>query len=299
MEQEVARTDVQISLICVISPNRGLDSVFDMLRSFRPQDGNISWQFIVADIPDAGRADRLQSEFPWVERIEGKRSDTIPTLRNLAVRKAAGQHIAFVDDHIFFPRDYLQGINKAVGRSFRIFGGIVENANPETIQSWTHYFCEYSKWLPIVKEGPVADLPGSNFVIESRLLRSYGSFPEHEFALETHFFEQCQRDGHQPHFVHDFRIRHLHVEKISTFWRLISFKYGVWYGRTRGFGLLKRVCYAAAFPLTGLVLYFRVLRNVMGSPEYLGRLLLSTPLLLLTFAIRSAGEAVGYIRGAP
>ena len=299
MEQEAARTDVRISLICVISPNRGFDTIFDTLRSFQPQDGNISWQFIVAHIPDAGRADQLQSEFPWVERIEGKDSNTIPTLRNLALRKARGQYIAFVDDHIFFPRDYLQGIDTAARRGFRIFGGIVENANPETIHSWTHYFCEYSKWLPIVKEGPVTDLPGSNFVVESRLLSSYRPFPEQGFGLETHFFEQCRRDRHQPHFVHDFRIRHLHVEKISTFWRFISFNYGVWFGRIRGFGLLKRMCYAAAFPLTALVLYLRVFKNVMRSPEYLGHFLLSTPLLLLTFAIRSAGEAVGYMRGAP
>ena len=142
----------------------------------------------------------------------------------------------------------------------------MENANPETIQSWTHYFCEYSKWLPIVKEGPVADLPGSNFVVESRLLRSYTPFPEQGFGLETRFFEQCNRDGHQAHFVHNFRIRHLHVEKISTFWRYMGFHYGVWFGRTRGFGPLRRMCYAAVFPLTALVLYLRVFKIVMKSP---------------------------------
>jgi hypothetical protein len=150
-----------------------------------------------------------------------------------------------------------------------------------------------------VPEGEMADLPGSNFVVERSLLESYLPFPAGEFGLETLLFARCIADGHQPGFVHDFYIRHWHVERISTFWRHIAFDYGVSFARHRGFGPLKRLCYAAVFPLTAAVLYLRTLRNVITSPAYLGRLILCTPQLLATLLVRSSGEAVGYLREPP
>lgn len=289
----------RISLLCVVSPNRGWDSVFATLASFLPQAGDMGWQFLVA--APAGRLDaaRLQGQFPWVEYVEGGAGAAAPKLRNLALQQARGEFVAFIDDHIELPRHYLLGIDRAARRGLQLFGGYVENANPGSLSSWAHYFCEYHKWLPSVPEGPMDDLPGSNFVIERRLLFGYLPFPAGEFGLETLLFARCIADGHQPGFVHDFYIRHWHVERISTFWRHIAFDYGVSFARNRGFGPLKRLCYAAMFPLTAAVLYLRTLRNVLTSPAYLGRLILCTPQLLATLLVRSSGEAVGYLRGPP
>jgi len=298
-DQTLAQPDVRITLISVVCPIRGMDSIFKTLEAFLPQDGNISFQFIIVDVPDTGRAERLKKEFPWAERAEGKPGDSLTVLRNCALAQATGQYLVFVDDHIGFPRDYLLGIDRAAKKGFRIFGGLVENANPATVQSWTHYFCEYSKWLPTVVEGPMTDLPGSNFVVESGLLQSYLPFPDQGYGLETHLFKQCMRDGHELHFVHDFRIYHRHAERILVLWRYFSFNYGVWFGRTRDFGMVRRVFHAAAFPLTAAILYLRIFKNARKSPQLLRRFISCTPLLLLTVTIRAAGEAVGYLRGAP
>jgi hypothetical protein len=289
----------RISLLCVASPNRGWDSVFGTLASFLPQEGGIGWQFLVA--APAGRIDaaRLQGEFPWVEYVEGGAGDTAPELRNLALRQSRGELVAFIDDHIELPRRYLLGIDQAARRGLRLFGGYVENANPGSLSSWAHYFCEYHKWLPSVPQGPMDDLPGSNFVIERRLLDRYLPFPRGEFGLETLLFARCIADGHQPRFVHDFYIRHWHVERIRTFWRHIAFDYGVNFARARRFGTFRRFCYAAAFPLTAVVLYVRVVRNAARDRRLLGRLLACTPQLMLTLLVRSAGEAVGYLKPSP
>lgn len=289
--------DFRFTLITTTSPNRGLDSIYQLLDSFRPQQGDLTWQFIVASRPDTVLATRLESDYSWVQHVEGRPGEGIPALRNRALEQAGGHYIVFIDDHIELPSDYLVGLDRAAQRGYDLFGGVVENANPETTASWAHYFCEYSKWLPVVPEGPVSDLPGSNFVIDRDLLTHYLPFPDRKFALESQLFGRCIRDGHQPHFVHDFSMRHFHVEQISEFWKHICFRYGIAFARSRGFGPLRRLLYAAAMPLTVLLLYARVLRNAVRSRFYLARLLRCTPLLLATFAVRCSGETVGYLKG--
>ncbi|MEO2023071.1 MAG: glycosyltransferase [Pirellulaceae bacterium] len=291
--------DCRFTLITTIGPNRGPDSIYQLLDSFHSQQGELTWQFIVASRPDPVLATRLQNDYSWVRYVTGRPGEGIPALRNRALKHAVGQYIVFIDDHIELPSDYLVGLERATQRGYDLFGGVVENANPETAASWAHYFCEYSKWLPVVPEGPVSDLPGSNFAIDRGLLTQYLPFPDHKFALESHLFSQCVRDGHKPQFVHDFSMRHFHVEQISEFWKHICFRYGIEFARSHGFGPLRRLLYAAAMPFTVLLLYARVLRNAARSRFYLAKLLRCTPLLLATFAVRCSGEAVGYLRGSP
>ena len=291
--------ECRFTLITTISPNRGPDSVYHLLDSFLPQVGESTWQFIVASRPDPQLATRLELDYSWVRHVEGQPGDETPVLRNRALEQAGGQYIVFIDDHIELPSDYLAGLDRAAQRGYGLFGGPVENANPETVASWAHYFCEYAEWLPVVPEGPASDLPGSNFAVDRDLLDRYLPFPARKFALESLLISRCIRDGHQPQFVHDFRMHHFHVERISEFWKHICFPYGIAFARSRGFGPPRRLLYAAAMPLTVLLLYARVLRNAVRSRFYLGKLLRCTPVLLATFVVRCSGETVGYLKGSP
>jgi hypothetical protein len=287
----------RFTLITTISPNRGPDSIYHLLDSFLPQEGEVSWQFIVASRCEPRLSARLACDYPWVRHVTGGTRDTTPALRNRAIEQAVGRYIVFIDDHIELPADYLVGLDRAASRGFSLFGGPVENANPETVASWAHYFCEYAKWLPVVPEGPVADLPGSNFAIDRELLARYLPFPDRKFALETHLFQGCIRDGQQPQFVHDFCTRHFHVERIYEFWKHICYPYGVAFARARGYGLFRRLLYAAAMPFTVLLLYARVLHSALPDRYYLFKLLRCTPVLLATFVVRCSGETVGYLEG--
>jgi len=289
-----------ISLITVVTPNCGTDSVFATLESFLPQKGRTPFEvFVVDHCKSQSRQAHYERNFPWVRVIWAEVGETIPNQRRRALKLARGEFVAFFDDHVFFYPDYLQGIQRCIDRGSEVFGGVVENANPESLSSWAQYFSLYSKFLPVASPGETEDLPGSNFVIKASLLGNWDDDRDHdhEFGLETILFAKLKKQRTRLELVHDFRIRHRHCGNISSAWTSFVFPYGIWFASCRGFGTARRVAYALASPLTAMVLYLRVLAAVWRHPYYLRKFVLVTPLLLATFAVRVGGETIGYLTG--
>jgi glycosyltransferase involved in cell wall biosynthesis len=292
-----AATEPLVSVIMVITPNRGYDSVFETLASFRA-DASIPHEVLCADRDGSPNTERLHREFPYVRIVWCEPGEPIPAARNRAIAAAHGSLLAFVDDHIRFPENYLMVLKKSFAMGDDIIGGSVANANPETYDSWTHYFVEYSKWLDGIPTPDSSDLPGSNWAIRREFFDRLGGFNRAGFGLETHLLAEWRkkqaRIRHEPELV----IGHIHVTKISVFWP-ISFQYGRWYAAKLSVSPLQRPLRAAAFPAVTAVLFWRSFTQARQHPVYLHRFLATSPMVLLTFLIRALGESCGHLLGAP
>ena len=286
----------KVSLIAVMTEERGFDSIFDLLHSFYPQEGEIDFEFIVVDERNEKRAKIFDERFPWVKLIQTERLMPIPYLRNIALQHARGEIITFIDDHVVFHNNYLRKLVTSFSKGYDIVGGPVVNGNPATLASWVHYFCEYHKWFPMIQEGEIEDLPGSNFAYHTDLLKELGPFPEGQFGIETQLHKKAREDGNKLYFCHGLRIAHINESKISNFW-VRRFKYGRLFAARRGFPTWKRIAYVILSPLIALMEYVRIFNHARHDRTYLKKFIQCTPLLLPSLFIWIAGESFGYLFG--
>ena len=287
----------RVSIIVAVTGDRGLDSVFGMLDSFLPQEGGIDFEFLVVDEADEERNEVYRKRFPWVKLIRTEKLKPVPYLRNIALSHARGEIIAFADDHVFFSHDYLISLVGAFSKGYKVVGGPLANANPETLASWVQIFCEYHKWLPGIKEGEVEDLPGSNFSYHRDLLNRLGPFAEGEFGIESNLHNRAKKDGNKLYFCNGHKLSHINEENIRVFWRR-RFEYGRLFAARRHFSPAKRVAYVILSPLIAVTEYFRIFGHARHDRTFLRKFVQCTPLLFITLFIWMAGESAGYLGAA-
>ena len=287
----------KVSIIVVVTGNRGFDSIFDSLDSFYPQEGDINFEFIVVDERNQEREKNLRERFPWVRLIQTEELMPAAYLRNIALLHVRGEIIAFADDHVFFHNNYIKKLVAGFSKGYDIVGGPVANGNPGTLAGWVSYFCEFHKWLPTKQEGEVEDLPGTNFAYRFDLLKKLGPFPEGRFKLEYLFNKRARQGGNRFYFSPSLKIAHINEVKISDFW-VCRFNYGRLLATRRGFPVWKRVAYAILSPLIALIEYIRIFNHARCDRTYLQKFVQCTPLLLPTLFIWMAGECTGYLFGA-
>ena len=285
-----------ISIVTVVTEDRGLDSIFGLLDSFLPQEDDVDFEFIVVDEDSDQRKKIFDERFPWVELVQTSRLMPVPQMRNIALPHIRGEIIAFVEDHVLLPGGYLKCVVDLFSRGHRAVGGPVENANPQSLASCVQHFCEYHNFLSTVTEGEVEDLPGSNFAYHEDVLEMLGSFPEGKYGVETHLHNRAKKDGTGLYFCHGLGVHHINETSIAAVMSR-RFKYGRLFAARREFPAWKRLAYVVLSPLIVPLEYMRILKHVRQDRACVKRFVRCTPLLLPTLFVWMAGECVGYLAG--
>ena len=291
---EINKDDVpEVSIIVIVNNNAPSDAIFNLLHSFYPQEGNISFEFIVIDEQNEQKAKTYSERFPWVKLIQMETLTRGSHLRNMALQQAQGEIIVFLEDHVTVRHDYLKSLHASFSKGYDIVGGPVINGNTQMLYSWVQYFCEYHKWLPIINEGEIGDLPGCNFAYRSDLLKRLGPFIEGYFKLESLFHEKAKQDGYKLYFDHQLEVKHFEDKKILKF-MMYRFQYGRLFAEKRGFRVWKRIAYIILSPLVAIFEYTRIFGHARHDLTYLKKFIQCTPLILLTLFIWMFGECMGY-----
>lgn len=287
----------QVSIIVGLNEEEGTDIVYNFLESVRALEDDIPNEVIIVAPKNKEREKLFRNRYPWVRLIQADKAIPGGYFRNIAVKHARGQFLAFFEDHVIVHAHYLKNLISAFDKGYDIVGGSVANGNPETISSWVQYFCEYHKWLPCQKEGPIDDLPGSNFACTSQALQKLGAFSQERFKLESHFFHKARKNDYTLYFAPEVRTSHFN-EKRAMFFSGKRFQYGRLYAARRGFSLPKRLLYTFLSPLIVILEYVRILNHARCHTTYLKKFLFCTPQLILTLFIWMGGECMGYLFGS-
>jgi GT2 family glycosyltransferase len=286
-----------VSLIVGVNEEEGVDIVYQFLESVRALEENIPYEVIIVAPKNKERERVFRKEYPWIQLIQAEKTKPGGYFRNIAVKHARGQFLAFFEDHVIVHKHYLRNLIRCLEKGYDFVGGSVTNGNPETISSWVQYFCEYHKWLPCLKKGPRDDLPGSNFACRRHVLQKIGAFSQERFKLESHFFHGARKNGYTLYFSPDVRTSHFNEKRAMHFSRK-RFHYGRLYAARRRFSLQRRLLYALFSPLIAILEYGRIFNHARFSKTYVKKFILCTPQLLLTLFIWAGGECLGYIFGA-
>lgn len=221
--------------------------------------------------------------------------------RNLALRHASGQLIAFLDSDCIADPDWAERILNAHSRSDLIIGGSVGAANPENISGWGSYFTEFTPWLPAGPIRSLPDIPTCCLSLKRQAFDRFGPFLEGSYCSDTLFNARAAAAGCPPLFVPAIHVRHQNPVRVRR--QLAKFfMHGRAYASVRSrhnafsrFQLLLRFLSAPVLPP---LLFFRAAARALKSPGYRWPFLLSTPFLILNLCSWSAGEASGYRRSS-
>jgi hypothetical protein len=259
---------------------------------------------VIAVLPAEDRAEEALTRFS--APFQSARIVGVGTIRNrgraaaVGVRLARAPVVAFTENHCFPDPDWAErlcAVHEGDGDHAGVAPAVL-NANPETALSWAIYGAGYAVFGADGAPCEVEEMPLHNTSYRRAALMAHDN--ELEELLEHEGKLQARLRGGGGSFLLMPAARTRHINEGT--WVLVlglNVANGWRYGGRRGadWGLVRRVLYAAAFPLLSVNVMRETLRRLRACAERprLGPALLGV--IALQSLAHTAGEAIGYLRG--
>jgi glycosyltransferase involved in cell wall biosynthesis len=203
--------------ISVVIPSYNSEkTIVPCLESIVNQDFRIPFEIIVVDSSVDSTPHIIRKEFPQVTLIHLDQKTDPGTARNIGVKKAKGDIIAFIDSDCVASPEWLSGVSSAHRSEYAAVGGPVINGNPQSIISWAGYLIEFNEWLPGNPKGFVKHIPTCNISYKRRVFELFGGFltlyPQEDFLYNLKLTEAGERILLEPKIevTHNHRVRLRH-----------------------------------------------------------------------------------------
>lgn len=276
--------------------------ILETLDALMHQTGDHEVEVIVADRLQDGITREIGERYPQVRLLRAHAGASLPVLRAWALEHASGEFIAVTEDHCVPDPDWLVNIADAYRRAppeTLAVGGCIGNGIGESVLDWATFLCEYGYFLPPVREGVTAVLPGMNLAYRRTALESVPPQSLREGFWETTTHPLLNAPG--PRFYATGSIRVMHKKKFTLgFFLSQRFLYSRYYAGRR---LAREQVWRRAWMCLGTVLLpplllYRFYRGIWPKRHGRRELLAATPYLVLFSLVWAAGEMVGYAAGA-
>jgi glycosyltransferase involved in cell wall biosynthesis len=282
-------------LVSVIVPcYNGSRTIRRALGSLMAQDFDLPYEVIVVDSSSDGTDAIVREEFPRVRLIRRETRTPVGAARNLGVRQARGDIIAFFDSDCVADPNWLRHLAFAHGPNVTGVGGSMANANPGSLVGWASFLMEFARLAPSSPRMLVADIVGCNCSYKRWVFEKYGFYHDGDYAGDDVLFNRRLVLGgerllfepraivyhHNRESLHDF-LRHMRRlgEGVGTVRLLEGMPHA---GLSRRWWLA-----AAAYPCRVGRIAWRALR---GYPGEAWRLPLVLPLVTMGFLAFTRGE---------
>jgi hypothetical protein len=236
-----------------------------------------------------------------VLRIAREDAPDYAAARAEAVRRSTGAYIAFLEDHSYPAPGWAAAIIEAFERPVALVNYAFTLANDHGYTTRAMLVAEYGRWMVPARPGPVPipacnniayrreallpyldDLDGwleAEFLLHQRILQAGGGVwlaPDAHLAHECwdDLAAGCRANGAMKRLLADSRV---HVE---------------------GWGLGRRLLYAAAMAAAPAQSLWRLARSLPGRPGMVREFIVSLPVCAAIYTYSAACEAAGYLAGA-
>ncbi|HEU0304023.1 MAG TPA: glycosyltransferase family A protein [Gaiellaceae bacterium] len=263
----------------------------DALAEHAPQA-----EVIVADSTGEETRRRLREGWPGVTLLTFAEQQTVPELRAAGIFAARAPRVALIEDHCLVTPGWAAAAVAAHEQGYAAVGGPVRNVARSRLRDWAAFFCEYSRFMEPLAEGPTDDLTGMNVSYDRDAIVAVEDLLR-DGRWETWLHPRLRERGLGLYCAGGMVLEHDKDfgvgEFLSQRWHYSRSYAGM---RSEALGR-RRYLYAVGTPLLPPVLYWRMARNVFSRRRRRREFLLATPLILLDVTTWAAGEAVGYVLG--
>jgi glycosyltransferase involved in cell wall biosynthesis len=208
---------IQASVI-VPSYNSQL-TIVQCLHALQNQETEFRYEIVVVDSSNDGTADQIASRFPAIKLIRLPQRTLPGPARNLGIREAVGDILAFTDADCIPERLWLEKmIQEQNANECAAVGGAVLNALPFNPVAWGGYLLEFSERLPNFPRRFVDILPTCNVSFKRNIFERYGLFPEDLWPSEDHIFSwRLMQAGEPLLFIPDIQVQHIFRPHLDAF----------------------------------------------------------------------------------
>jgi len=135
--------------------------------------------------------------------------------RNLGVKKARGNFLAFIDSDCEAKNDWIATIIKELQTSVSI-GGPIENGNSQSIAAWSEYFIEFGGFHENKKRSVIRFFPTCNGACPKEVFIKAGGFTGSYGVEDTLFGSTLRKMGLKTIFIPELKMNHLCRTSLST-----------------------------------------------------------------------------------
>lgn len=234
---------------------------------------------------------------PIVELTRGLNSTA--EAHAIAIERATAPVVAFAEDHCFPEPEWAAALVARHAGDWAAVGPVLKSANPESAVSFADLYMGYGPFLHPSTGGPADFLPGHNSSYKRDVLLAYGKRLSELLASEHRLHEQLRGDGHRLYLDGAVVARHTNFSRWKPFlWASYLSARSFAGHRSSGWSVVRRIAFAAAWPLIAAVRYCRIVKQVFESGKGVAHLLWCTPALIGGLVSSAWGEAVGYLFGS-
>lgn len=169
----------QKPLISVVVPCYNAEwSIRNCLQSLLTQDIKHPYEIIVIDSSNDNTAHIIKEEFPTVRLIKLEQQ-TYPGIgRNIGIREAQGQVIAFIDSDCVAHSRWLNKAFHNIEKGYSVVGGEIKNGDKFSYIGVADHVLTFNEFIPGTKRKEVGSMPSCNFIGKKDALKSVEGFPE-------------------------------------------------------------------------------------------------------------------------
>lgn len=287
-------------LSVVIASYNSVMTVERCLDSLAAQECDATFEVIVVDSSTDQTPELIAKRFPNVKLHRFKDRKYAGSARNIGIKAAKAEIIAFIDADCTAEKDWVEKIIIAHRTPRPAIGGAIANGNPASAIGWAAYFTEFSQWMPKTPAHISIDIAAANMSYKKELFADLGGFIEGTYCSDTEFHWRLKDSGKNLFFDPSILINHHNIDKLGKLLRH-EIHHGQSFARVRvkakEFSVLRRSVYATLFPVICAKLLISAARNNLKNRIYLPQFIKALPLLALGLLSWSLGECMGYIKG--
>lgn len=291
-------TTASPELSVIIASYNAEETISRCIESLRGQKTCRHFEIILVDSSVDSTARLVRDRFPEVRLITSPSRLYCGDARNVGMREARGELIAFLDADCYVEENWVEAVIRANRSESLLAGGVIDNDPGAGLVGWAYYFCEFSLWLPAKVPRRVREIAGCCLSLKKVAFDRYGPFIEGTYCSDTAFQWRMQREGHDILCYPDIRVYHRSPSAPSLFLSHV-FEHRKQFAqvkcREKRLSGMRRVAEIAVLPITPFLLMGATLLRLRRCPRYLPQFILCSPLLFLGYCARCCGELAGYL----
>ncbi len=192
------------------------------IDSVLSQRTNLHYEVIVVDSSNNGAYPILKKYGPRIKLVHLNKQTSCGKARNIGIKKAKANIIAFTDTDCVADADWLDNIY-AAHKKYDVVGGRICNGNPHFLRAWSLYLTEFGELIG-GRDRIVKNLAGCNVSYKRKIFQKYGYFQDiptaEDFILHSNIREPM-------FFSRNAVVKHINRTNILAIMKH-SFKLGTW-----------------------------------------------------------------------